>query len=122
MRRRPSDRVRTARANVQLAAQICRGADLSGLQRALNLLETTVAEMREAEAEVHSGVPNDATELRRETELLKREIEGIMRVIDGCAAMCRGLSMRLGLTSLAYTPKGVSVAPSPSAAACELQG
>ncbi len=122
MRRRPSDCVRTARANVRLAAQICAGADLTALQRARNLLETTVVEMLQAEAEVRAMMPDDCAELRREIALLKREIAGVMRVVDGCAALCRGLSMRLGLTPLAYTPVGSSVAPSSPAAVCELHG
>jgi len=122
MRRRPSDRVRAARANLRLSAQLCGGADISDLHRAFNLLETSVAEMRQAGAEVRHGIPDDCAEFLREIALLKHEIAGTMRVVDGCAALYRGVSMRLGLTSLTYAPKGSSVAQVPSAAACELQG
>jgi len=123
MERRPaSDCVRTARANIRLANQICEGADLARLQEAFTLLETTVAEMRQAETEVRTGMTDGSADLRRETKLLKREIAGAMRVVDGCAALCRGLSIRLGLTALTYTPQGRSVAATLSAAECELQG
>jgi len=122
MRRRPSDCVRTARANLRLAAQTCGGADANGMQRAFNLLEATVAEMSHAEMEISGGTPVDCAELHREISLLKREIAVTMRVIDGCAALYRGLSMRLGLTSLEYTPTAGSVTPPPKSPACELQG
>ncbi|MGA2648591.1 MAG: hypothetical protein ABSF15_28240 [Candidatus Sulfotelmatobacter sp.] len=122
MRRRPSDCVRAARASLRLSAQICGGADINELHRAFQLLETSVTEMRQADAEVRHGIPDDCAELRREIALLKREIAGTMRVADGCAALYRGASMRLGLTSLTYAPKGNSVAPPPSTGACELQG
>jgi hypothetical protein len=123
MQPRPaSEHIRIARANVGLATQVCGAAYKTAVERAFNLLETAAAEMREAEAEVRSGLPIDSAELRRETALLKREIAVMMRVIDGCAALCRGLSMRLGCTALAYTPQGRPVAARPSSAACELQG
>jgi len=121
MPRRPSDCVRDARANLRLASQISARVDLSGMQRAFNLLETSIAAMRQAEAEVSGEMPDDCAKLRVEIALLKREITGMMRAVDGCASMCRGLSVQLGLTSLAYTSRGSSVPTSP-ATACELQG
>jgi len=114
--------VQNARANVRLATQVCGTADMASLERTLNLLETTDAVLRQAEAGVRSGSPHDPAGLRRETVLLKREIAGMLRVIDGCAAVCRSLSMRLGGTALEYTPQGRVVAAPPSSAACELQG
>jgi hypothetical protein len=95
---------------------------MAGLERALKLLEATAADMRQAEAEVRSESPDDPTEMRREIALLKREIAGMMRVVDGCAALCRGLSIRLGCTTLAYTPQGRTVTAPAVSAACELQG
>jgi hypothetical protein len=122
MQRRPaSDCVRIARANIRLAAQICGAADMTRLQRALDFLEAAAAGMRRAEAEARSGMPEDPAGLRREIALLKREIAGMMRVIDGCAALHRGLCVRLGCTALTYTPQGRAVAALPSAVACEMQ-
>jgi len=122
MQRRPaSDCVRMARANIRLATQVCGAADMPRLQRALRLLETAAAEMRQAEAEVRSGILVDPRGLRRETALLKREIAAMMRVIDGCAALRRGLCAWLGCTGLTYTPQGRAVAAPPSSAACEMQ-
>ncbi len=114
MQKRPAPEcVRIARANVRLATQICGAADMASLERALNLLEATASAMRQAEAEVRSGSPNDPGGLRRETGLLKREIAGMLRVMDGCAAVCRSLSMRRGCTALEYTAQGrAALAPS----------
>jgi hypothetical protein len=114
--------VQIARANVRLATQVCGTADRASLERTLNLLETTAAPLRQAEAELRSGPLHDPAGLRREIALLKREITGMLRIIDGCAAVCRGLSMRLGGTALAYTPQGRMVIAPSSSAACELQG
>jgi hypothetical protein len=111
-----------ARANIRQASQVCRGADLSRLQLALNLLESAAVEMRKAEADVRSGHPGDRDALCRETAQLKREVSAIMRMIDGCAAVCRGLSVRLGCTPLSYTPEGRAVPASAPLAACQLQG
>lgn len=123
MQRRPaSDCVGIARANIRLATQICGTADLARLQQALDLLEAAATQMRQAEAEARSRMPKDPAGLRLETALLKREIAGMMRVIDGCAALRRGLCVRLGCTALTYTPQGRAVAAPPSAAACEMQG
>jgi hypothetical protein len=121
-RRTASDRVRAARANIRLAAQTCGTADIASLQRSLNLLEIAALEMRRAETDVHSGMLKDTGELQLEIAKLKREIAGLMRVIDGCAALCRGLSVRLGGTAVAYTPQGRPVASPPAGAACELRG
>ena len=118
----PSDRVRAARADLRQLVRLCGAADINQLHRAFELLETTVAKMRQADADVRESMPDDCADLRREVALLKREIAGMMHVVDGCAALYRGVSMRLGLTSLTYAPKGSSVAQVPSAAACELQG
>jgi hypothetical protein len=95
---------------------------MNGMERVFRLLETAVAEMRHAEAEVRSAMPTDRVELDREIALLKREIACVMRVIDGCAALYRGLAVRLGVASPSYTRMGNSVTPSPFATACELQG
>jgi hypothetical protein len=117
------EHIRTARANIRLASQICGGAaDLARLQRALQLLEASATEMRLAEAAVRSGATGKPAELRREITQMKREIACTVRVIDGCASLHRGLSVRLGCTALTYTPQGRAVAPSHSAAACEMQG
>ena len=122
MRQRPvSERLRVARANIRLAAQICAVADLDRLQRAIDLLESTVTEMTLAEAQLRSAIPQERAELQQEAILLKREIAGMVRVIDGYAALYRGLAVRLGCAPLAYTPQGHTVAASPSAAACEVQ-
>jgi hypothetical protein len=117
-----SDRVRMARAIVRQATRICGAADTACLQSAIDLLEAAAGAMRLAEAEAGPGILEDPTELRGETALLKREIAGMMRVIDGCAALRRGLSVRLGGTTLTYTPQGRAVAAPRSAAACEMQG
>jgi hypothetical protein len=122
MQRPASEHIRIARANVRLATQICGAADMTVLERAFNLLETAAAEMRQAEAEIRSGLPNDPAGLCREAALLKREVAVLMRAIDGCAALCRGLSLRLGCTALAYTPQGREVAAPPSCTARELRG
>ncbi len=123
MQGRPAaERIRFARATISQASQVCRGADLSHLQLALDLLESAVSEMREAEAAVRSGHAGDRAALCRETAQLKREVSGIMRVIDGCAALCRGLSLRLGCAPLSYTPQGRAMSVSPSRAACQVQG
>jgi hypothetical protein len=150
MQRRPaSDCVRIARANIRLAAKACEAADMACLQQALDFLETAATEMRQAEAEVQGGKSTDtagplagrhiasgaaaslkreatraerATEdLRRETALLKREVAGLMCVIDASAALCRGLSVRLGCTAPAYTSEGCAVSAPAPAAACEMQ-
>jgi|SRR5271157_6357564 len=123
MQQRPaSENIRIARANVRLATQICGTADMTALERAFNLLETAAVEMRQAETAIRSGLPNDPAGLCRETALFKREIAVLMRAIDGCAALCRGLSIRLGCTALAYTPQGRAVAAPPSCTARELRG
>lgn len=116
------DSVRIARANVRLAAQVCATAVLDDLQRAIDLLETSAVAMRQAEADLRARKPANPAELRRETSLLKREIASLLRVIDGCAALCRSLSLRLGCTGAAYTPQGREAAAPPSSAACGLQG
>jgi len=122
MRRGPaSGHIRAARANLQLATQICGRADLARLQRALNLLETTASEMRLAEAAVRSGISNERGELRREAELMKREVACLVRVVDGCAALYRGRSIRLGCTALTYTPQGRAATAPLSVAAFEMQ-
>ena len=123
MQPRPSsDCVRSARANIRLAAQTCGAADIARVQRALDLLESAAIEMRQAEAGVRSGTPMDPGEVRNETALLKGEIARMMRVIDGFAALLHGLSVRLGCTALAYTHQGRTVPAPSSAAVCELQG
>ena len=122
MRQGPaSGKIRAARANLRLAAQICATADLAGLQRALNLLETTAFEMRLAEAAVRSGLSNERGELRHEAALMKREVACLVRVVDGCAALYRGRSVRLGCTTLTYTPQGRAATAPLSAAAFEMQ-
>jgi hypothetical protein len=120
-RRDASDCVRIARANISLVTRTFAAADMTYLRHALDLLETAVTEMRQAEAEVRAGMPRDPAKLRRETVLLKREIAGMMRVLDGCAALRRGLSVRLGCTAVAYTPQGREVVALPYAAASEMK-
>ena len=114
--------ISTVRTNIRLATQLCGSADLTDLQRALNLLEATRSEMHRAEAAVRSGKLNRRADLQRESALLKRELACLMRVIDGCAALHRGLGIRLGCSSLSYSPQGPSLAALPAAAACEMQG
>ena len=114
--------IRVARANVQLATQICGGADKEGLRQVLHLLGAATREMRRAETAARSGLVVGQEELSRETALLKREIACMMRAVDGCASLCRGLSVRLGGTAPAYTPRGCVGAPSPSGRACKLLG
>jgi hypothetical protein len=116
------ERLRVARTNIRLASQSCTAPDLASLQRAIHLLETAADAMRQVEREVRSAAPPDSSALWREAAMLKREVAGMMRVIDGCAALWRGLSVRLGCTALTYTPRGHAIAASPSAAACEMQG
>ena len=121
-----SAHMRIARANIRRVTQSCRTADLTGLQRALELLQSTLSEMHLAEDAVCRAKLYERSELRREAALLKREVACLMRVIDGCAALHRGLSVRLGCTPLtyspqSYSPQGRSVA-APAAAAYEMQG
>lgn len=125
-RKQAGGHIRTARANIRLATQICGTADLTQLQRVLDILEATVSEMHLAEAAVSAGKLNEPDELQRETAFLRREVACLMRVIDGCAALHRGLGIRLGCTGLTYSPQaysaqGRSVAAH-AAAACEMQG
>ena len=127
-----SGHIRTARANIRLAAQMCGTADLNRLQQALELLQTTASEMQLAETGVRSGLVSDRgevqreeiqrEEVQRETALLRREVACLMRVIDGCAALNRGLGMRLGCTALTYTPGGYAGSTPFSTSACEMQG
>ena len=117
-----AESVRIARASIRQASQLCRGADLDRLQRALDFLESAAAGMREAEAQVRSGPPADAAGICREAALLKRDVAGMIRAIDSCAALCRGISVRLGCAPLSYTPQGRAVPASPSVAACQMQG
>jgi hypothetical protein len=121
-RRAASDSVRIARLSVSQAIQACGATDTAHLRRALGFLATAVADMRRAEAEIRACKPEDPAKLKREAILLKRQIAIMMRVIDGCAALRRGLSVRLGCSAPAYTPQGRPVAPPPPAAACEMQG
>src|SRR5580658_2262419 len=100
--------MRTARANIRRAIQICGTADLTRLQSALNLLQATVSEMHRAEAAVQSVKLNQRAELWREAALLKREVGCMMRVVDGCAALHRGLAVRLGCTGTADSPQSYS--------------
>jgi hypothetical protein len=117
-----SECVRVARESISLAVQACGVADAAHLRRALGFLETAVTDVRRAEAEVRSAMPGDPARLRRETALLKRQVAIMLRVIDGCAALRRGLSVRLGCTAPSYTPQGRPVAAPPPAAACEMHG
>ena len=127
-----SGHIRTARATIRLATQICGAADLTALQRALNLLQTTVPEMRLAEAALRAANLNERVEVQREAALLKREVACLMRVIDGCAALYRGLGIRLGCSGLSYSPQSYScqsyscrprsLAAPAGEAACEMQG
>ena len=121
-RRTASDCVHSARANVHLATKACGAAEMSQLQRGLQLLETAAADILEAAAGIRSSMPKDPAALRLEITLMKREIAGMMRVIDGCAAVCRGLSVQLGCTALSYTPQGHAVATPSTTTACGLQG
>jgi hypothetical protein len=114
--------MRAARRSVRSAIQICGTADLTELRRALDLLTATATEMRLAEAAILTDKPGEPGELRREAALLKREVACLMRVIDGCAALHRGLSIRLGCTALTYSPQGRTIENSSTAAACEMQG
>jgi hypothetical protein len=116
------DCVRTARESISLAIRACGAADTAHLNRAVGLLEAAVINVRQAEAEIRASVPLDPAKLRRETNLLKRQTAIMMRVIDGCAALRRGLSARLGDPDPAYTPQGRPVVTPPSAAAFEMQG
>jgi hypothetical protein len=116
------DCVRTARESISLAIRACGAADPAHLHRAIGFLETAFINVHHAEAEIRASVPLDSAKLRREAMLLKRQVAIMMRVIDGCAALRRGLSARLGDTAPAYTPQGRPVAGPPPAAACEMQG
>jgi hypothetical protein len=123
MRPKPAlGHMRAARGNVRSAIQICGTADLTELRRALDLLTATASEMRLAEAAILTDKPGEPGELRREAALLKREVACLMRVIDGCAALYRGLSVRLGCAALTYSPQGRAIENSSAAAACEMQG
>jgi len=123
MQRTPAaDSVRIARENISLAIQACGVADTAHLRRAISFLETAVTDVRRAEAEVLSATPPDPAKLRRETILLKRQVAIMMRVIDGCAALRRGLSVRLGCTAPAYTSQGRPAGAPPPVSACEMQG
>jgi len=113
--------VRAARVALRQAIQTCGSADLAGLQRAVRLLETVAGEMQFAEAAVQSSSPGDPAGLRLETSQLKTEVAWALRVIDGCAALHRGLSIRLVGSTSGYTAQGHAVAAS-SAASCEMQG
>jgi hypothetical protein len=118
----PSERIRSARANVRLATQICGTVDLPGLQHAIHLLEDAAAEMGHAESSIRQDMPDGRDTLRHEAALLKSEIARMVRVIDGCASLYRGLSVRLGCTALTYTSQGNAVESSTSAvAAREMQ-
>jgi len=121
MQGQASEHMRNARANIRMATRTCGGADLSRLRRILELLQATAGEMHLAEGALRSGTSNDPVELRREATMLKRETACLLRAIDGCAALHRGLSVRLGCSPLTYTPYGRSAAPV-VAAACEMQG
>jgi hypothetical protein len=120
----PCRNIRAARANVRLATAICGTADIRGLQDILILLEGAAAEMSLAEAAVRDGMVDEGDSLRQETLLLKREIVRMVSVVDGCAALHRGLAVRLGCASLTYTPRGVvdAAAPISAIAAYEMQG
>ena len=118
----PSDRIRNARACVLAATAACAAADLAQLQRALRLLEGAAAEIGLAEREIRAANPACSSELRAESRLLKREVGRILRVVDGCAATCRGLSVRLFDAPLSYTSQGAIVAVGARSGACELQG
>jgi len=117
-----SDRVRNARACILAAAHACTAPDLVQLERALHLLESAAAEIRDAETAHRGATPADTAELKKQITLMKRELAALMRVIDGCAAICRGLSVRRGGTSLAYTAQGRELATLRSQTACELHG
>jgi len=116
------DGVRIARVSVRRATRSCGGADMQGLERVLHLLEAAAGAMRQAEAGIRSGLLDEAFELRRQASLLKREIACMMRAVDGCAALCRGLSLRLGCAAPAYTPQGLPAAAAPGSGECELLG
>jgi hypothetical protein len=116
------DSVRTARESISLAIRACAAVDAAHLHRATGFLEAAVMNVRLAEAEIRAIPPLDSAKLRRETILLKRQIGIMMRVIDGCAALRRGLSARLGDPAPAYTPQGHPVGAPPGAAAIELHG
>ncbi|SPE23318.1 hypothetical protein SBA3_1010033 [Candidatus Sulfopaludibacter sp. SbA3] len=122
LRQHAYESIRGARANIHLAAQICAAADFASLRQSIDLLEAAADAVRQAEDEVRAGVPRDPAEIRRQILLLKQEIASLMRVIDGCASVCRGLSLRLSGNAIAYTPQGRESALVPSAAACEVQG
>jgi hypothetical protein len=116
------DHVCAARKNVSQAIHACGRADEAGLLRAIGFLETSVAYLRQAEAEIRASLPPDRAKLRCEALLLKRQVAIMMRVIDGGAALRRGLSVRLGSTAPGYTPQG-RLAPRPApAAVSEMQG
>ena len=114
--------VRNALETVRQAIQIFGSSDLPGLERAIGLLEAAADQMHQAEAAVRSADGNHAAELRRETVELKSQVACAMRVIDGCAALHRGLAIRLRGANLSYTAQGYAVAASHSRSACETQG
>ena len=116
------DGIRLARRNIGLATRICGGTDTGDMQRIVHLLEAAVCAIRQAEAEARSGPVNNSGELRREVMLLKREVACMMRAIDGCSALYRGISVRLGRTTPSYAPPGVQATVAPANQASELLG
>ena len=117
-----SGHIHAARAIVRQAAQICEKANLELLNSAPDLLQAAASEMRLAEAAIRAGSSGERAEPRQEAGLLKRELSSMMRVADGCSGVLRGLAVRLGCAAVTYTPQGRASAPSPSAAAYEVQG
>ena len=116
-----TDRIRSARANLRAALGNCGKTEPRALERVLQLLQQAAGEMRLAEAEIRAGRTAGIVEIRRESAALKREIACMMRAIDGCAALYRGLSVRLEGAPLAYTCQGRTIPPRP-AATCEMRG
>ncbi|HUP04080.1 MAG TPA: hypothetical protein VMU19_08825 [Bryobacteraceae bacterium] len=121
MARKALEGILFARVNVRMATEMCGGADLNGLERVRNLLESAALWMRQAELDLASGAPG-SKELRRESASLKREVACLMRAVDGCTALYRGLSVRLSGAAPGYAPQGCATPAAGSAGACELVG
>ena len=117
----PCRHIRAARAKVRSATAICGTAEIRGLQDVINLLEVAAAEMVLAESAVRAGMLDQADILRQETVLLNVMIACMMTIVDGCAALHRGLAVRLGCASVSYLSRGAAAQQS-AVAAYEMQG
>lgn len=107
----PSQRIQRAQAQVHRALAEWNGADLARANQCRELLAAAASDLREASGELAASrgyLPIDA---RRALMDLKCDARRMTHVVDACAALARGLALRLGVADPNYDAQGLATEP-----------